>query len=93
MLQIYKIVNRVDKLSPSKIFKFRNSVRNTKSARDRQNIIKEIARLDVRKNTFSQRVRAAWNRVEVKTKEKNFALFKSAIKKCPLTGGRPKDTK
>ncbi len=91
MKQTFKIVRRKDRLSPSKLFKFRQENVQTRTARDCLHLRQQVSRLDVRRNAFSQRVTGGWNKIKIEDKMGSFAMFKRSLRNLSWTGGEPHD--
>jgi hypothetical protein len=62
MLQVYKLLSGKDKISRVTLFKHVPAGR-TRMAADPLNIRPDNAKTDVRKNFFSQRILADWNKL------------------------------
>ena len=89
LIQVYKIMNGLDKVDEEKIFKRMPSTENghrvTRHTSDQMNLQQERSRLDIRKNGFAVRVVQPWNNLsrEIKRVPK-LSQFKTMIKKmCP----------
>jgi hypothetical protein len=82
MLQTYKIIQGKDKVNTGTWFEMAgDSDRVTRSASDPLNLKQLPARLDVRRNFFSNRVTSDWNRVPAELKRaKNAKSFKNGYK-------------
>jgi hypothetical protein len=62
MLQVFKIIRGFDKVDSSTWFqRVDASIRTTRSAADPLNLRQQAARLETRRNSFSNRVVEAWN--------------------------------
>jgi hypothetical protein len=68
MAQVYRLVHGIDKIDRVQIFKHVQAGRTRLSA-DPLNIRPDTARLEVRRNFFSQRVTADWNRIGAEIKK------------------------
>ena len=82
MLQVYKIISGRDRIDREKIFKFvNNSGIVTRGVDDPLNLVQGRSRLDLRKNFFTQRIVASWNKVPAAIKESRTpGAFKRAYK-------------
>ncbi len=74
-----------------KIHQRQDSV-HTRTADDPLHLRKEKCRLEVRVNTFSQRVVNSWNKIGFEQKSKSLAVFKSALNRQQESGGRPNES-
>ena len=91
MVQTFKLVRRIDKLSPTKVLRQRQGDIHTRTAEDPYYLRQDRARLDIRKNFFTQRVCSKWNGIGTEIKEKSTSCFKLAVKENPVPGGMPED--
>ena len=80
MKQTFKIIRGIDKLDGEKIFKYRQEGTHTRTAEDPLHLRQERSRLDIRINTFSQRVISGWNRIGPEDKTRSMSCFKKALK-------------
>ena len=87
MLQTFKIIKKIDKLSPSKLMHQRQGDIHTRTVADPYYIRKDRCRLDIRKNFFTQRICDKWNGIGQDYKNKSVAHFKISLKKLPVPGG------
>ncbi len=87
MTQVFKIIHGKDKLSPTKLFRFRQESSHTRTAGDPLYLSQVRARLDLRRNSFAIRVVDGWNKIDYKDKSKSISAFKNAIKNTKLPGG------
>jgi hypothetical protein len=90
MAQAYKMIQGQEKLK-SEIFKHVDGGRTRQDA-DELNLKQKPARLDVRRNFFSQRIVKKWNELPGEVKRaKNVTSFKNLYKKLLRNGpgGRP----
>ncbi len=55
LMQTFKIVNKIDQLSPSKVFKNRETAHNTRSTVDGNKFLIPRSKTDIRANFFSIR--------------------------------------
>ena len=79
MLQVYKILNGIDKLDPGIFFSMATGS-NTRG--HSQKIAKSRARLGMRQNVFSQRVVNDWNSIPAQVVESpTLNIFKSRLDK------------
>ncbi len=85
MLQAFKIIREFDKVDSTGTTWFQRvdvSIRTTRSAADPLNLKPLAARLETRKNFFSNRVVEAWNIVPGEIKRvKTVSSFKNAYKR------------
>jgi len=85
MLQAFKIIREFDKVDSTGTTWFQRvdvSIRTTRSAEDPLNLKPQAARLETRKNFFSNRVVEAWNMVPgVIKRSKAVGSFKNAYKR------------
>ncbi len=81
MIQTFKIVNRICKLSPSKVFSQRQGEIHTRSAADPYYIKGNRSKLETRKHFFTQRVCNKWNSIGQEHKNMSVAHFKNMFKK------------
>jgi hypothetical protein len=90
MLQAFKIIRGFDKVDSSTWFqKVDASIRTTRSAADPLNLRQQAARLETRRNFFSNRVVEAWNLVPGGIKRaKTVNGFKNAYKNHRVTWWR-----
>ncbi len=89
MLQAFKIIREFDKVDSTTCFQRVDvSIRTTRSAEDPLNLKPQAARLETRRNFFSNRVVEAWNIVpgEIK-REKTVSSFKNAYRRHFFYGG------
>ena len=64
MIQTHKIIHGIDKVDRHTWFNFvSNTDRNTRARSDNLNLIKPNARLEIRRNFYSNRVIDSWNRL------------------------------
>ena len=80
LVQTFKIMKKIDKLSPSKIFNVINRTHNTRSTADKSQIHIQRTRTDVRANFYTIRTAKEWNKTDPKLKELQLQTFKTAIK-------------
>ncbi len=82
MLQVYKILQGKDRVEPTQWFQLVNSNgRVTRGVADPLNLVQKRARLDLRRNFFSQRIVADWNKVPAQLKmARNAAAFKAGYR-------------
>ena len=80
LMQTFKIVKKIDKLSPSKIFKNRETAHNTRSTADGNKFTIPRTKTDIRANFFSIRAAKNWNELDQRLKELPLPGFKAAIK-------------
>ncbi len=87
MLQAFKIIRGFDKVDSSTWFqRVDASIRTTRSAADPLNLRQQAARLETRRNFFSNRVVEAWNLVPGDIKRaKTVNGFKNAYKNHRVT--------
>ena len=80
MLQAYKIIRGFDKVDSTTWFqRVDASIRTTRSAADPLNLRPQAARLEMRRNFFSNRVVGAWNAIPGDIKRSNtVSSFKNA---------------
>ena len=75
MKQAFKIIRRKDKLSPSKIFKFRQENLHAKTAQDYLHLRQQRTKLDISRNVFLQRATRGWNSIGIEEKSGTFMKF------------------
>ena len=82
MVQTYKIVNRKENVRKDTWFEMASTgPRTTRQAADPLNIRPQAARLDVRRNFFSQRVVSEWNSLPAEVKKApSIDAFKRSLK-------------
>ncbi len=80
---------RIDRLSPGKIFTMPVREGITRATRDPLYIQPGRSRLDVRKYFFSQRVVTQWNWIDSNIKERPMGRFKQAVRNHYEPGGEP----
>ena len=80
MRQTFKIMRGVDKLDRDKIFEQRQETTHTRTAGDPLHLKQGRSRLDIRANTFSQRVVRDWNAITYEKKSKSLSVFKKPLK-------------
>ena len=79
LVQVYKIVNKIDKLDINNFFKVR---KESKTRGNSYKLIKSQNRLNIRANAFSQRVVNDWNSLpEDCVNSKDLNNFKSTLNK------------
>ena len=83
MLQTYKILNGKDQVTKDTWFRMaRDGQRATRQTADPLNIRPGVARLEVRRNFFSQRVAEQWNKIPTGVKSAvSVVAFKNGYKK------------
>ena len=81
MKQTFKIMRGIDKLDRQKIFKMRQENTHTRTADDPLHLRHDRSRLEVRTNSFTQRVITSWNNIGYENKSKSLARFKTALKR------------
>jgi hypothetical protein len=84
MAQAFKMIQGNEKLE-AKIFNHVDGGRTRQDA-DELNLKLKPARLDIRRNFFTQRIVKKWNEIPAEIKRsKNVSQFKMKYKKCPGT--------
>ncbi len=63
MTQVFKIISRKDRLSPTKLFRFRQDSIHTRTAGDPLHLSQNRAKLDLRRNAFALRVVEGWKKI------------------------------
>ena len=84
MMQVFKIIKGIDKVSLEKLFTKVDHTAGTRNAVSQTNLKKKMARKEVRLNSFSLRVVDNWNRLPEEMKKlENPAPLKKFLKRKP----------
>ena len=79
MLQVYKILNGIDRIDPSLFF---SMVTGSSTRGHSQKMVKSHGRLGMRQNVFSQRIVNDWNSIQAHVVENpTLNTFKSRLDK------------
>ncbi len=89
LMQTYKILQKIDKLSPTKIFRMRETEQITRSSSDKSRLFVPRTKTDVRSKFFTIRAANKWNTTDPKLKELRLQGFKSMVKSSSRRGERP----